>query len=152
MLSETLTPDMIRLKVPAKNWEEAIRAAGEPLVKAGKCEPRYVQAMIDAVYRVGPYMVLAPGLALPHARPEDGVLAVGVSLVTLAKPVEFGSQENDPVSLVIAFGNPDKTSHISMLTQLAGFLGEETTRQKLSAAKSVKEVVDIIQQFDIANS
>jgi PTS system ascorbate-specific IIA component len=108
--------------------------------------------MIDMVRRVGPYMVLAPGLALPHARPEDGVLAAGVSLITLAKPVEFGSQENDPVSLVIAFGNPDKTSHINLLSQLAGLLGEESRRQKLSAAKSVKEVIEIIQQFETANS
>lgn len=151
MLSETLTPDMIRLKVPARNWEEAIRAAGEPLVKARKCEPRYIEAMVNVVRRLGPYIVLAPGLALPHARPEDGVLAEGISLVTLARPIEFGSQENDPVSLVIAFGNPDKTSHVNLLSQLAGLLAEESRRQKLSAAKSVKEVIEIIQQFDFAN-
>lgn len=149
MLGEALTPDVIRLKVPAKDWEGAVRAAGELLVHTGRCEPRYIQAMIDAVHEIGPYMVLAPGLALAHARPQDGVIATGISLVTLAQPVEFGSEENDPVSLVIAFGSPDKTSHIGLLARLAGFLEDEARRQQLGAAESVTEVIELIRQFEI---
>ena len=38
----------------------------------------------------GPYIVIAPGLALAHARPGPEVLADGLAVVTLAEPVPFG--------------------------------------------------------------
>ena len=49
--------------------------------------------MIDVVRDMGPYIVLAPGLAMPHARPEMGAKQVGAALVTLEKPIDFGSQK-----------------------------------------------------------
>ncbi len=152
MLTDYLSPDMIALKVEAASWEEAVRAAGELLVRADKCEPRYIQAMINAVHEIGPYMVLAPGLALAHARPENGMKEMGISLITLASPVEFGSEANDPVSLVIAFGGVDYTSHIGLLARLASFLEDETRRQYLSEAESVTEIMRAIQQFESAAS
>ena len=42
------------------------------MVDAGFTEPTYTEAMIDVVRDMGPYIVLAPGLAMPHARPEMG--------------------------------------------------------------------------------
>jgi len=123
-----------------------VRAAGQLLVDADVCEPRYIQAMIDAVHELGPYMVLAPGLALAHARPEDGVKSIGLSLVTLDPPVPFGSEENDPVSLLIAFGAVDKERHLGLLQELALLLEDEARRQELAQATSVAEVVAFIRR------
>ena len=89
MLSKYLSQDSIHLQVPAMNWQEAVRACGDLLVKTGKCHPCYVDAMIQAVNDMGPYMVLAPGLALMHARPEDGTLQVGMSIVFPVHPCNF---------------------------------------------------------------
>jgi mannitol/fructose-specific phosphotransferase system IIA component (Ntr-type) len=141
MLSDYLSEDCIHLKVHAENWREAVQASGEILVTAGICEPRYVLAMEKAVEELGPYMVLAPGIALAHARPEDGVLKIGLAILTLAVPVNFGSPENDPVSLVIAFGGVDKHSHINMLQELAGFLIDEANQQMLKSATDVSMVM-----------
>ena len=141
MLKDYLTPDMIALQVRVADWRQAVRACGELLVKAGKCEVRYVDAMIKAVEEMGPYMVLAPGLALAHARPEDGVKQVGMSIITLATPVEFGSESNDPVKLVISFGGVDNKSHIGMLQELAEFLMEPANQLFLENATSIEEVL-----------
>ena len=43
----TLTPEQIFLGLKADNKEEAIRFAGEQLVKAGFVEPSYVDAMLE---------------------------------------------------------------------------------------------------------
>ncbi len=43
------------------------------------------------------HIVIAPGIALPHARPEDGVIDSTVAVVRLAEPVNFGNEDNDPV-------------------------------------------------------
>jgi PTS system ascorbate-specific IIA component len=142
MLAEYLNPDMIRLQVKAADWREAVRAGGQLLLEAGKCEARYVDAMVDAVETMGPYMVLAPGLALAHARPEDGVLELGMSIITLETPVEFGSEANDPVSLVISFGGVDKESHVGLLSALAKFLMVNENQVFLREATSIQEVLE----------
>lgn len=144
MLSDYLTPEAILLKVNVNNWQEAVLAGGELLLKAGKCRPSYIDAMIQAVQEMGAYMVLAPGLALAHARPEDGANAVGLSLVTLAEGVNFGSEANDPVTLVISFCAPDHHSHIEMLQALAEFLMSEENQQLLKNAHSVDEVLTAV--------
>ncbi len=43
------------------------------LVAADVVEPRYYRAILDGVAQHGPYFVIAPGLAMPHGRPEEGV-------------------------------------------------------------------------------
>lgn len=144
MLEKYLRKEMIELQVEAADWEDAVRRGGQLLVEGGICEPRYVDAMVQAVRELGPYMVLAPGIALAHARPEDGVVSVGMSLITLATPVEFGSEANDPVQLVISFGGVDKEKHIGMLQALSQFLVEEENQQLLKTAQSVEAVLAAI--------
>jgi mannitol/fructose-specific phosphotransferase system IIA component (Ntr-type) len=145
MISDFITEDRIRLQVEAANWQEAVTASGRLLVHAGICEPRYIQAMIDAVEKLGPYMVLAPGIALAHARPEDGALQVGMAILTLSTPVNFGSPENDPVRLVIAFCGVDHHSHIEMLQELAIFLEDESNQELLMSAKDVHTLMSDIR-------
>jgi mannitol/fructose-specific phosphotransferase system IIA component (Ntr-type) len=147
MLADYIDESMIKLQVKAKDWQDAVRQGGALLLAAGKCEPRYVDAMVDAVETMGPYMVLAPGLALAHARPEDGVLKLGMSVITLATPVEFGSEQNDPVSLIISFGGVDKESHIGMLQSLARFLMVEENQEFLRRATSVPEVLEAFKNY-----
>jgi mannitol/fructose-specific phosphotransferase system IIA component (Ntr-type) len=147
MLSEYITRDLIRLQVKVENWEEAVREGGKLLLDAGICEDRYVDAMVDAVRNMGPYMVLAPGIALAHGRPEDGVLKVGMSIINLSTPVDFGNEENDPVYLVISFGGIDKESHIGMLQELAGFLVDEDNQTFLKTATTIDEVLKAFSTF-----
>lgn len=144
MLLDYLDEALIELQVVAESWEGAIRACGQLLIDAGICEPRYVEAMVNAVNRMGPYMVLAPGIALAHARPEDGMLKVGMSIINLAKAVEFGSAANDPVFLVIAFGGIDNHSHVGMLQELAKFLMNEDNQVLLKSVKSKKALLEAL--------
>ena len=108
--------------VVVSDWHAAIRAACHPLVEAGAFEQRYEDRCVANVEEMGPYIVLAPGIALAHARPEDGVRALGLSIAVLEHPVLFGHEANDPVDLVFAFGSPDKDAHIGLLSALASRL------------------------------
>lgn len=123
------------MDVPADDWRTAVRAAAQLLVDAGTAAPQYVQACVDTVEEFGPYIVLAPGLALAHARPELGSLAPGLSAALLANPVDFGHPDNDPVDLVLGFTADDKDSHVTMLAGLARQL-QEGLAQRLREADS----------------
>jgi mannitol operon transcriptional antiterminator len=146
VLKEVLRPGNIALDVEVGDWEEAIRAAGALLVKAGQVEERYVDAMVRVARDLGPYIVLGPGFALPHARPEDGVKALGIAMVRLRTPVKFGHQQNDPVDLVFALGAVDHGMHLKALMQLSELLGNEQAIMKLRTAPDVASVVSLIDQ------
>ncbi|XRQ14969.1 PTS sugar transporter subunit IIA [Actinomadura welshii] len=105
--------------VRAGDWREAVREAAAALVRAGAAGEGYPDACVRVVEENGPYIVLTKGLALVHARPEDGGLAVGVGVTRLAAPVEFGHPGNDPVDLLLAFCTPDPDAHVGTLSGLA---------------------------------
>lgn len=145
MLKEYLTKDQIQIKVEAADWEAAVRVGGLLLLQADKCDPGYIEAMVRTIEKMGPYMVLAPGLALAHARPEDGVKEVGLSLITLKTPVEFGSKANDPVRVVFSFCATDNNSHIGLLQELASFLSNEENQELLKTATSIDQILDALE-------
>jgi len=143
-LSSMLTRENIALSVRVRNWQQAVRKAGRLLVGSAGAEPRYVDAMIEMVKEIGPYIVIAPGVALPHARPEDGVLQPCMSLVTLKPPVNFGNENNDPVSLIVAFGATESDGHLEALRDLARLLENEERLARLKCATTVDDVLEVI--------
>lgn len=147
-LTNLLTQDTIIVKASASNWKEAIEVTGEALVKTGAVEPRYIPAMMRFKEEFGPYIVIAPGIAIPHARPEDGVKRLCLCLMTLKKPVKFGSKHNDPVDLVIAFGAVDNKQHLKVLAQLAKLLSNNDDVKRIREAKRKEEILDILHKYE----
>lgn len=144
MIETLLTEKFVTVNASAQDWEQAIRLAGDLLLKNDCIEPGYTDSIIAAIKEIGPYIVIGPGIALAHARPEDGVKKISLSMVTLDPPVNFGDEDNDPVRLVIGMGAVDNNSHIDVIKDMTGFLGDETFMDKLYAAQTPEELVDLI--------
>ena len=121
-LSAAFAPGSIEVAVKASTREDAILAAGRLLAKSGRTTVDYAKEMLEALEEFGPYFVLAPGIAIAHGRPSKSVLSSGLSLAVLAEPVVFGSEHNDPVSLVFGLCATDHDSHIDVLAELATML------------------------------
>jgi PTS system ascorbate-specific IIA component len=145
-LWDALPRSAVRAGVRCDDWQEAVRAAGRLLVESRAATDRYVDAIVTAVEQLGPYIVLAPGIAIAHARPEDGAMAVGFSLVQLAEPIAFGSHANDPVDLVFAFATPDRNEHISALSALAQFIESGSNVERLRSARTDDELYGVIEE------
>ncbi len=126
-LAEAFGENSIRVLAAALDREHAIELAGELLVASGRVTPEYTSAMVDVLETHGPYFVIAPGIALAHAKPSESVLSTGLSLVTLAEPIVFGNEANDPVKLVFGLCAIDHNSHIEMLAELSGLLSDNET-------------------------
>jgi PTS system ascorbate-specific IIA component len=130
------------------DWREAVEASGKLLVSVGAAEEGYVAAMVRTTEELGPYAVIAPGVAIPHARPEDGAVRVGLSLAVLSEPVEFGSKENDPVDLVFGFSTTDADAHVELLQALADFIEEPENTEALRSASTVEEVLRVVERSE----
>lgn len=147
-LSALLPREAIRVGVEAEDWRAAVTAAGEELAASGATAAAYTAEMIATIEQLGPYVVLAPGIALPHARPSASVRRAGLSMVTLAHPVSFGHPENDPVTLVIALAAPDSSAHAAALATLAQFLAEPARRDTLLRARSADEIAAAVAAYE----
>jgi mannitol/fructose-specific phosphotransferase system IIA component (Ntr-type) len=145
-LDDVVHADSVEIGVEVSDWRDAVRRSGSLLVRTGAAEERYVDAMIRTVDELGPYAVLAPGIAIPHARPEDGAVDVGIGVLTLSTPVEFGAGDNDPVDLVFPFATPDAKKHTAALQALATFLEEEENVTRLRGATTTDEVLKLLKE------
>jgi PTS system ascorbate-specific IIA component len=136
-LAEAFAEDSIRVLAVALDREHAIELAGDLLVASGRVTPEYTNAMIEVLESHGPYFVIAPGIALAHSKPAESVLSTGLSLVTLAEPITFGNDANDPVKLVFGLCAVDHDSHLDLLAELSALLSDnETVNILLNAVDS----------------
>lgn len=128
----------------AADWRAAVELAGEALARSGATEPGYAARMVQVIEEFGAYIVIAPGLALAHARPGPDVLADGLSVVTLAEPVVFGHPHNDPVSVVIGLAVSTPEAHVTSVAELANVFNDPDSIPALAAAADVAEVQRIL--------
>jgi PTS system ascorbate-specific IIA component len=133
----------LAVAVSATDRDSAIRASGQLLVASGRVTGEYVDQMVAAVEEFGPYIVIAPGIALAHARPSDAVLSTGLSLAVLAEPIEFGSH-NDPVRLVFGLAAKDHDGHMTVLASLAERLTDEDFVNSLLNALTIDELARLL--------
>lgn len=145
MLLDEIKVSDIQIKKDVKDWKEAIRQASCPLVESKKITKTYVDEMINVVEEKGPYIVITKHIALAHARPEYGVLEKGLSFTTLNQPVPFGSQQFDPVKLIITLAATDSESHLDVLSELADVLSDEEIAEKLFEANDEHEFLEILK-------
>ena len=54
-----------------QNWEEAIRISGEIMKKNNLVTDEYIDQVIADVKKYGPYIVIVPGVAMPHSSAEN---------------------------------------------------------------------------------
>jgi PTS system ascorbate-specific IIA component len=125
LLADAFGEGSILIKESVGTRSAAIEIAGELLVQSGKAKHSYVASMLEAVERFGPYIVIAPGIALAHGKPSEDVIETGLSLLVLKQAIEFQHAQNDPVQLVFGLAAIDHESHMETMAKLAEVLSDQ---------------------------
>lgn len=133
----------IFLNQHAATKEQAIRFAGEQLVKGGYVEPEYVEAMLEREKLASTY--LGESIAVPHGTIEakDRVLKTGVVFCQYPDGVRFGDEEDEVARLVIGIAARNN-EHIHVITSLTNALDDDSVIERLSKTTSVQEVLDLL--------
>ena len=129
MLKEMLKQKM-QIIENAENWEEAIKISAKPLLDNNNIEYRYIDSIINNVYKYGAYIVLVDGAAMPHSRPEDGVIKTGMSFLKIKNGIDFYKTENK-VYLFFTLAAEDSSSHQDAMSELADILGNDNLVKKI---------------------
>jgi PTS system ascorbate-specific IIA component len=118
VLANAFGPSSIVLETEQLEFQTAVTKAVNLLVRDGRAQEGYVDEVLANLAKLGPYFVVAPGIALAHAASSESVIETGFSLLHLSQGVVSGS-DNDPVRLLFAFCSPDADSHIELLGAFA---------------------------------
>ncbi|MCG7311056.1 PTS sugar transporter subunit IIA [Brachybacterium sp. ACRRE] len=135
-LPQLITEDHVVLGASPASWQDAIREAAAPLLASESIGGGYVERMIEVVDRFGPYIVLAPGVALAHAQPDGSVARTAMSALTIPGGIAFSHEENDPVRLVLCLAAADATSHLEALKGFVQIIRDPSAVDRLVAAHS----------------
>ncbi len=143
-LKEIINTNFIKVNEEVYNWEEAIIKGGEILKENGCVNDSYIEAMVNNVRKLGSYIVILPGIAIPHARPTEGSYKIGISIMTLKNPISFGNIENDPVKLIITMSVVDNISHINVLKELMTIIEKDNFMENVIGAETEDDILRLI--------
>lgn len=127
-------------------WQSAIRLSGQALLEEGVIEAAYMEAIIDKVLTLGAFIDIGSGIAIPHARPEEGVNQLGMSILKLAKPVQLLDDSNHSVTILICIAAIDNVTHLKALSQLTKILMDKEQLNRLKSADTKEAILAIINE------
>ncbi|KAB8312043.1 MULTISPECIES: PTS mannitol transporter subunit IICBA [Rahnella] len=134
----------IFLGLHAATKEDAIRFAGEQLVKGGYVQAEYVDAMLAREKLTSTY--LGESIAVPHGTIEakDRVLKTGIVFCQYPAGIRWGEDEDDSARLVVGIAARNN-EHINVITKLTTALDEDGVIERLANTTSVEEVLTILR-------
>jgi len=140
-----LNESLIQFESSVSTWEEAIIKSAQPLLEGEYVDQGYIDAMIDSVNEYGPYIVIAPKVAMPHARPETGSKKIGYSILKLEQPIGFSEEPEHQVELLVALSCVNAESHLEILQFIVEVLSDSERFDGALKATTKTELLNIFQ-------
>ena len=145
LLESLLENNSIALSQKAETWEEAVEKCMLPLINSNAVERRYLEAIIKKTNELGPFYILAPGLAMPHERPEKGVNKDSFSFVTLKESVKFPDGQEVDILIGLAATSTD-IHNGEAIPQIVSIFDDEDAFEKIREAKIPEDIYEIIKK------
>ncbi len=141
----TLTSDAIFLGLKAQDKKEAIKFAGEQLVKLGNVEPEYIEGMFAREELVSTY--LGESIAVPHGTIEakKHVLKTGIVFCQYPDGIQWGDDEDDIAKMVIGIA-AQGDEHNMVLMAITNSLDDDERVARLQTTTDPKDVLAILNQ------
>ncbi len=142
MLREFIEQNHVKFVEKAKDWKEAIAISCETLEADNTVEANYKEDIIACVEKYGPYIVIAPNIAMPHSQEgATGVHKTAIAFTKFEQPVSF--DENNPelnAQLFFTLASCNSEQHLENMTRLSELLSNEELVAKLATVKTVEEL------------
>ncbi len=152
LIKELVEKNRVSFHDSFPGWEEAVTASCETLLADGSIDSCYVDSVIDCVKEFGPYIVLAPNIAMPHSQKgAKGVHATAIAFMKVEQPVHF--MDNNPekdARLFFTLAAKDNDEHLSNMQQLAELLFMDGFIDDLLRAKTIAELLEIDQKYSVS--
>lgn len=124
MLKDLIEKGLFEVYDEPMSWEDAIRASVQPLVRDGACTAEYAEVIIERIRKFGPYVLVTPEIALPHAEDSEHVMRSAMCFVKFNHPVSFAAEDpygfktDQTARLFFALSSEDELRHLRNLRAL----------------------------------
>lgn len=149
MLKELVEQNRCIFLDRAESWQEAIRISCRPLIEGGIVDEAYADELIENVNAYGPYIVLMPGLAMPHSMEGSRrAKSTGVSFMKVKEPVHFDL--NDPEKDAVVFftlAAADSGAHLRNMQRLSVMLSNEALLAGLLNASCAGDLLQLHEKY-----
>lgn len=149
MLKELVQMNRCQFWDRMENWQEALRISCQPLIKDGIVDESYGDELIENVNKYGPYIVLAPGLAIPHAMEgAKGAKGTGIAFMKVKEPVHF--DPDDPEKYAVVFftlAATDSEAHLKNMGRLCKLLSHEKLLGELMEVASPADLILLQEKY-----
>ncbi|MFV0381019.1 MAG: PTS sugar transporter subunit IIA [Breznakia sp.] len=141
-----LKKEHILVKEQVRCWEDSIRMAASTLLKENIITKLYIEKMIENVYNLGPYIIVSPEVAIPHARHCDGVNAPAISILKLQKKVMFDEASNKSAKLIIVLASTSGDTHMQLLKYVSNILSNSCRYTRLLESEDIDTIYNIFKE------
>ncbi len=140
-MSRILTEELVSLDSKVQTKEEAIQAAGDLLVQAGRVEAPYVLGMLARERTMS--TLIGNGVAIPHGEFPDLKYIKETSISVLQIPQGVPWEEGELVYLVVGIASTFE-EHIGILQNLANVVDEIDRVNFLSTTTKKSDIIDAL--------
>lgn len=130
-------------------WEDAVKACGQPLIDQGYIDDRYIGAIIDCVNKHGPYIVIAPKIAIPHSTEgAPGVNKTTIGFMRVKDPVHFDPADpSKDANLFFILASVNNDEHLANLSALCELLGDDSVTEQLIACNNDDDLLALAEKL-----
>ncbi|WGW00178.1 PTS sugar transporter subunit IIA [Vibrio sp. YMD68] len=126
---------------------DALDITCSKLIEQGKVETSYLDAIKAKHNEIGAYYVLAPKIAMPHARPEDGVNEAALQITVFKNGVDLESEDNGDVFFSVTLAAMDSDSHIQTIVALSELFQNDDDIDAIIAAETESDIRAILEKY-----
>lgn len=152
MLKYFYDNDLIRFcEESPSNWEEAVVLSCQTLLEKKMITQQYIDEIVDCVKKYGPYIVIVPGVAMPHSSEDSqGVLGTAISFTKMKDEVVF--EEGNPeknASLFFTLAAKNSDEHVENISKLSEMLMTDGLIEALMAIETIADYEKVMMTFDM---
>ncbi|WP_158675992.1 PTS sugar transporter subunit IIA [Vibrio aquaticus] len=127
--------------------DNALDITCSKLVEQGKVDATYLEAIKKKHKEIGAYYVLAPKIAMPHARPEDGVNEAALQITVFKNGVDLESEDNGDVFFSVTLAALDSDSHIQTIVALSELFQNDDDIDAIIRAENESAIAEILNKY-----
>ncbi|MBO0440895.1 PTS sugar transporter subunit IIA [Candidatus Enterococcus ikei] len=137
-------------KTPS-NWEDAVILSCQTLLEKGIIAQQYVDEIVECVQKYGPYIVIVPGVAMPHSSEDSqGVLGTAISFTKMSQEVVF--EEGNPeknARLFFTLAAKNNEEHVENISKLSEMLMTDGLIEALMTVETMEDYQKVMATFDV---
>lgn len=124
-------------------WARALYTTAAPLIERGSIDEHYVECIIERLEEAGPYMFVTKDLILAHARPENGVKHLDLSIGIVPDGIYFDDKKRARIIFILVV--EDQQKHMGILKDIRKALAKPAQVDEIVDKKDGQEVCEILR-------